>query len=186
MSDRIDMLALVTAINTYVQSVQLPVNQYQSDPQRDPLELPGHQRMMADLANRLRSDIYRRFPMHIYQGHFNSTRDLQEHLRSIGAGFSEGLDNQPSLVISRHDIPADLLQELLRSNVNGPRLAAMFGVCTKTIERRLVDLGIHRRADLLSTSDEELKAVNTPALPSPRVMPILSVLNPSLSPIRQR
>ncbi|KAI5448857.1 hypothetical protein NCC49_006065 [Naganishia albida] len=154
----VDMLALVTAINTYVQSVQLPVNLYLSNPQRDPLELPAHQQMMAQLANWLRSDIYRRFPMHIYQGHYNSTRDLQEHLRSIEAGFSESLDNQPGLVTSRHEIPALLLQELIRSKVNGTRIAAMLGVSTKTVERRLDDLGIHRRADLLSTSDEDLKS----------------------------
>ena len=78
--------------------------------------------------------------MHIYQSPFNWTRDLLEHLVLVETGFSEGLNDQPSLVASRHDIPQGILEELLRLKVNGPRIAEMFGVCTKTVERRLDDL----------------------------------------------
>jgi hypothetical protein len=154
-----DELAVITNVASTVQQLQLPVKAYIADTSRDPSQLPNHMHALSELNHFLKHQVYGRVPYPVWQGHFSSTRDLQESLRTIEAGSPQSLQSDTSLIYNRFDISPELLAELVRSGLKDKDLAAMFGVCERTILRRRHEVGLDVSAAMKATSDETLKDV---------------------------
>lgn len=110
-----DVFTMLTAVAAYVQQNQLPVNQYLSNINRHPLELPDHMESMQRLLADLSEAVLGRIPLTVYKSHYYATLRLIEILESLEEGFSRNLSSVTQGATSRHDISKEMLQELMKA-----------------------------------------------------------------------
>lgn len=146
-----DPLQVVTAVSSYIQERQLPVNRYLADPNRHPLELPDHVESMNLLLSRLAEIVLGRVPLPAYAGHYHSTLRLIESLEALKEGFSQDLPALAQGSTLRRDITKGNLQEMMKAKMTDAQIGIAFGCSAKTIYRRHFELNLHRRALMKST-----------------------------------
>ncbi|KAJ9091560.1 hypothetical protein QFC21_007185 [Naganishia friedmannii] len=154
-----DVLTLLTAVAAYVQENQLPVNQYLSNTDRDPLDLPDYMESMQRLLADLSEAVLGRIPLTAYKSHYYATLRLIENLESLEEGFSRNLSSVTQGATSRHDISKEMLVEFMKAKMTDAQIGRNFGCRAKTIYRRRLELSLHRRALMKSTPEEVLKEV---------------------------
>jgi hypothetical protein len=156
-----DILNLVTAVAAYVQEKQLPVNQYIIAPDRQAIHLPDHVESMEQLLHHLADTVLGRIPLSAYASHYYSTLKLIESLQSLEEGFSSNVQANTLAGVNRHDIPRQAVEEMMKAKLTDRQIGQSFGVKPKTIYRRRLELGIHRRAAMKGTPDEVLVEVQS-------------------------